>query len=290
MQQVPFIFDPRLRRRRKQRATGRAGDAGFLREAVATEIADRLRAINRSFPAFVCHGAPDVSQHVATAALASDIVPGHPATRCVFEESALPFAPASLDAYASILTLHAVNDLPGAMLQVRRALKPDGFFIAGFFGAGTLVELRHALTVAEDEIMGGASPRIAPFTDVRDAGALLQRAGFALPVADTDTLVVHYANPFRLFEDLRHMGETSVLAERRRRFLRRDVLMRALEVWRQTASDGDGRLRATFEILYVAGWAPHDSQQKPLRPGSARTPLAEALREVRERKSGETEG
>jgi SAM-dependent methyltransferase len=280
MQTVPRIFDESLRRSRKLRAAARAHEADFLHQAAATEITDRLRAINRNFPAFVCHGAPDMSQHIAPSAIATDITPASPLTQVVFQESGIPFAPASLDAFASILTLHALNDLPGALLQIRRALRPDGFFIAALFGARTLVELRSAFMQAESELRGGVSPRIAPLPDVREAGALLQRAGFALPVADTEDFTVHYADPFKLFRDLRLMGETSILHDRDRRFLRRDVLMRTLELCTRNHADSEGRMKASFEIIYLSGWAPHESQQKPLAPGSATTPLAHALRDV----------
>jgi hypothetical protein len=183
--------------------------------------------------------------------------------------------PASLPAHVAALVAQ-VRTL--AEDQIRRALRPDGFFIGALFGSRTLQELRQALTAAEAEILGGVSPRVSPFLDIRDAGALLQRAGFTLPVADTDEITVHYKNPLRLFEDLRLMGETNVLHERQRRFLRRDVLLRALEIYRQENADGEGRIRATFEIMYLAGWAPHESQQQPLKPGSAKMKLADALK------------
>ncbi len=279
MHQVPQIFDQSLRRRRKERTAARAHEASFLLQEIALELGERLKAVNRSFPVFVCHGAGELSQQVASHAIATDI------SQCLvragglaFDESELPFADASLDAFASVLTLHAINDLPGALAQIRRALRPDGFFIAALFGSRTLQELRFALTAAESEILGGVSPRVAPLLDIRDAGALLQRAGFTLPVADTDEITVHYASPLRLFSDLRLMGETNVMTERQRRFLRRDVLARALEIYGRESADGEGRMRATFEIMYLAGWSPHESQQKPLRPGSAQVNLADVLK------------
>ncbi|MFN9164123.1 MAG: methyltransferase domain-containing protein [Alphaproteobacteria bacterium] len=280
MHTVPRIFDESLRRIRKQRTASRAHEADFLHRAAADEIADRLNAINRNFPAFVCHGAPDLSQHVATHAIASDITATAASTQIAFEESAIPFAPGTLDAFASILTLHALNDLPGALLQIRRALKPDGFFIAALFGSRTLVELRSAFMQAEGELRGGISPRVAPLPDVREAGALLQRAGFALPVADTEDFTVSYADPFRLLSDLRLMGETNILHDRDRRTLRRNVLMRALEICRNDHAGTDGRMKASFEIIYLSGWSPHESQQKPLAPGSATMSLEKALGEV----------
>jgi len=277
---VPRIFDERLRRIRKQRAKETATEPSFLHETVAAELAERLSAINRTFPTFLCHGAPELSQAVANGAIASDVATGSRSTALVFEESELPFAPGTLDAYASLLTLHAINDLPGALAQIRQALRPDGFFIAALFGARTLMDVRAAFMQAESEILQGAAPRFAPLPDVREAGALLQRAGFTLPVADADELVVHYTDPMRLFSDLRMMGETNTLQERRRRFLRRDVLFRALSCWMDGARSSKG-IRATFEIIYLSGWSPHASQQKPLKPGSARTSLSAALEDIK---------
>ena len=190
----------------------------------------------------------------------------------VGDEEALPFAPETFDLVVSALNLHLVNDLPGTLIQIRRCLKPDGLFLAVLPGAGTLGELREALAEAEAELRGGAAIRIAPFVEVRDAGALLQRAGFALPVADLDPLRVRYATPFDLLQDLKAMGATNPLAEREP--LRRSVLLRAAERY---APDADGRIGATFNLVSLSGWAPHESQQKPLQPGSARTRLADAL-------------
>jgi len=183
----------------------------------------------------------------------------------------------SLDLIVSALSLQMVNDLPGALAQMRRALKPDGLLLAALLGGRTLAELREALLAAESEITGGAAPRVAPVTDVRDLGALLQRAGFALPVADSDVVTVTYASPLALFADLRAMAATSVLVDRPRRPLRRDVLMRALQLYAERFALPDGRVPATFEILTMTGWVPHESQQKPLQPGSATARLAEAL-------------
>lgn len=173
----------------------------------------------------------------------------------VYDEEHLAFAERTLDLYVSILSLHAVNDLPGALAQIRRALKPGGLFVAAMFGGRTLQELKLAFGDAEIEVDGGLSPRVAPAVDVRDAGALLQRAGFAQPVADVDAITVRYENPLKLLADLRGMGETSVLAERRRRFMTRRLLARACEIYVEKFRDGDGRVPATFEVLYLTGWA-----------------------------------
>jgi hypothetical protein len=175
------------------------------------------------------------------------------------------------------LSLQAVNDLPGTLIQIRRALRPDGLFVAALFCGDTLTELREAFASAESEIEGGMSPRVAPFADLRELGALMQRAGFALPVADSDKLVVRYESVFALLRDLRGMGATNVMIERRRTPLKRATLMRMAEIYQQRFADPDGRVRATFEIGWLTGWAPHESQQKPLKPGSAGRRLADAL-------------
>ncbi|TAL77668.1 MAG: methyltransferase domain-containing protein, partial [Beijerinckiaceae bacterium] len=188
------------------------------------------------------------------------------------------FKPESFDLAVSALALHMVNDLPGALVQIRRSLRPDGLFIGAIIGGGSLTELREALGEAEAEVTGGASPRVAPFADVRDMGGLLQRAGFALPVADSEPLNVRYDNLLALMADLRAMGATNALAERLRSPTRRQVFMRAAEIYAERFSDPDGRIRATFEVIFLSGWAPHASQQKPLAPGSARMRLADALR------------
>ena len=189
----------------------------------------------------------------------------------------MPFADGSFDLVVSALSLQFVNDLPGALIQIRRALKPDGLLLAALAGGDTLAELRQSLAVAEAEIEGGVSPRVVPFVDVREAGALLQRAGFALPVTDVERLTVRYASPIVLMHDLRRMGASNALIERRRRPLRRATLTRMAEVYGERFADPDGRIRATFEIVWLSGWAPHASQQQPLRPGSARARLADAL-------------
>ena len=189
----------------------------------------------------------------------------------------MPFADESFDLVVSGLALHFVNDLPGTLLQVRRALKPDGLLLAAMLGGTTLTELRTALLAAEEEIEGGASPRVAPFADVRDLGALLQRAGFALPVADSETVTVTYAHPLALMRELRAMGAANALLHRRRSPLRRATLARALEIYADRFGLANGRIPATFEIITLTAWAPHESQQKPLQPGSAKARLAEVL-------------
>jgi SAM-dependent methyltransferase len=197
--------------------------------------------------------------------------------RIVADEEALPLAAGSLDLVVSGLALQTVNDLPGALVQIRRALRPDGLFLAALLGGDTLNELRQSFAAAESELEGGASPRVAPFADLRDMGALLQRAGFALPVTDTDRVTVRYATPIALMLDLRRMGATNPLVERRRVPLRRAALMRAIDIYAARFADSDGRVRASFDIVWLSGWAPHESQQQPLQPGSAKMRLADAL-------------
>ncbi len=288
----PLIFDPVLNDARRRRALAMAvAGADFLHRAVAEDMVERLAAVKRHFACGLEIGSP-VPVLAATGQVErilrldriAEIRPD-----VVGDAELLPFAPQSLDLAVSVLTLHAANDLPGALAQMRRALKPDGLFLTAFLGGDTLAELREAFATAEAEVTGGASPRIAPFTDVRTAGALMQRAGFALPVADQDRRTVRYASALHLMRDLRAMGLTNGLVERERRPLRRTVLMRAVEIYGERFADADGRVRATFETISLSGWAPHESQQQPLRPGSARMRLADALGTV-EKPAGEKTG
>ncbi len=285
------VFDRALLDRRRQRwldAEPRAG-AGFLLRAIANELGDRLSLVERRFAVAV-----DLGGH--TGEMAARLRAGGQADcvvrierlaallegeefACVGDEEALPLADDSVDLVVSTLSLHLTNDTPGTLVQIRRALRPDGLFLCGFLGGETLSELRTALLAAEAEITGGVSPRVAPFTDVRDAGGLLQRAGFALPVADQDRLTVRYDTLFDLMADLRAMGMANMLVERSRRPASRRLFLRAAEIYAERFADPDGRIRATFDIVYLSGWRPHDSQQKPLRPGSARTSLAAALKD-----------
>ncbi|MCP1539576.1 methyltransferase domain-containing protein [Methylorubrum extorquens] len=277
------LFDPALVRRRIARAR-RSGYAGFLLERVAEDLEDRLAAVTRSFPLGLDLGTPLplVSERLLQSGRVERMIRLAPVSEpngsVVGDPEVLPFGGhAGFDLAVSALALQHVNDLPGALLQVRRALKPDGLFLAGLLGGATLTELRQAFLQAESETEGGASPRVAPFAELRDLGGLLQRAGFALPVVDADIITVRYGDPFSLMRDLRAMGLTNALHDRRRAPLRRATLMRAAAIYAERFSDPDGRLRATFEILWLSGWAPHESQQKPLRPGSAKARLADAL-------------
>ncbi len=299
----PHLFDRHLHRRRLDRAAAGFGAANFLKLRAATDAVERLETILRSFPLAVDLGARDgafarvLAQSDARARigtlietdLSAAMLAGLPGLRVQADEEALPFAAQSLDLVVSNLALHWTNDLPGALIQIRQALKPDGLFLGAILGGASLTELRQSLTAAEAELTDGAGPRVAPFADTFDAAGLLQRAGFALPVADLDRVVVRYSHPMKLIADLRAMGETNVLLERARRPLSRPVLARACEIYAERFSEPDGRVRATFDILTMTGWAPHPDQQKPLKPGSAKMRLADALG-VKEQSAGEAAG
>jgi SAM-dependent methyltransferase len=290
----PTPFDARLLRLRKQRAARGFEDAAFLHKRAAKDLAERLEAIPRPFPRALSLGGGRLFRDAlkvwpALSARIGELVEADVAgARLEVDPEHLPFAEASFDLIVSPLLLHWVNDLPGALIQLRRALKPDGLLLASLFGGETLIELRHALLEAEVELRGGAALRVAPFGDLQDVAGLLQRAGFALPAADRDLVTVRYREPLQLLADLRAMGETAALTERSPP-LRRDVLMRAMEIYHARFADPDGRVRATFEIITATGWAPHASQQQPLKPGSAKTRLADALKTT-EQNAGDKAG
>ncbi|WP_371347409.1 methyltransferase domain-containing protein [Ancylobacter sp. IITR112] len=276
------VFDPlalALRRRRAQKL----GPETFLLDRVAEDLVDRLSAVKRRFDTVADLGTPTraLRDALADTGMVGSYHAFGPQERAdvdaVIDPEILPFAPASLDLVVSALALQSINDLPGVLAQTRRALKPDGLMLAGFLGGSTLAELREAFAIAESDTLGGISPRVAPFVELRDLGGLLQRAGLALPVTDVDRVVVRYGDPLALLHDLRRMGAANPLADRRRAPLLKKTLVRLFEVYAERFADPDGRLRATFEIVWVSGWAPHESQQKPLRPGSAKTRLADAL-------------
>jgi SAM-dependent methyltransferase len=295
--QGPVIFDRGLLRAHRRRALA-LGLADFLLARVAEDLAERLSAVLRRFEIAVDLGTPGdhLRRALAESGKIGTLIAADPLAGCfslprlrrrvgegepfvvAADEEALPFRDTSLDLVVSALALHLVNDLPGTLIQVRRALKPDGLFLAALLGGETLTELRQAFAEAEAELEGGVSPHVAPFPDLRDLGALLQRAGFALPVTDIERVTVRYATAFSLMRDLRRMGAANALTERRRVPLRRATLMRMAEIYARRFADADGRLRATFEIIWLSGWAPDESQQKPLAPGSAKMRLADALR------------
>ena len=292
----PLIFDRRLLRARRVRAAAR-DPATFLVERAADDLVGRLSAVLRKFDLAVDLGTPTDAVRRALADRVGAIVAVDPVASqlagerlaVAADEEMLPFRDASLDLVVSALALQFVNDLPGTLIQIRRALRPDGLFLAAMIGGDSLAELREAFAQAEAEVEGGVSPRVAPFADLRELGALLQRAGFALPVTDVDRLTVRYASPLALMHDLRRMGASNALSERRRTLLRRATLHRVFEIYAERFADPDGRIRATFEIVWLSGWAPHESQQQPLKPGSAKTRLADALR-AQEISAGEKAG
>jgi SAM-dependent methyltransferase len=298
------IFDRRLVRARCLRAAA-LHPSTFLMERVAQELSDRLASVLRRFEWAIDLGTPTdaVRRELARGSNIGAVAAANAFADCLHQrtasegfgagglavavdEEALPFRAASLDLVVSALSLQFVSDLPGTLLQIRRALKPDGLLLAAFVGGDSLSELRQSFAAAEAEVENGVSPRIIPFVDVRAAGLLLQRAGFALPVTDLDRITVRYDSPMALMHDLRAMGATNPMVERSRRMLRRATLTRMMEIYGERFADPDHRIRATFEIIWLSGWAPHPSQQTPLAPGSARTRLADALG-VKEHSPGE---
>jgi SAM-dependent methyltransferase len=293
----PRLFDRTLHRKRLDRAASGFGGADFLQRRAALDLVERLEVIMRDFPRAVDLSARSGAFRVALTEspaaerigvliesdLSAAMLAGRDGPRVALDEESLPFAAESLDLVVSTLGLHWTNDVVGALVQIRRALKPDGLFLGALLGGSTLTELRQALTDAESEILGGAGSRVSPFADSRDAAGLLQRAGFALPVADVDRVSVSYEHPLKLMADLRQMGETNVLADRHPRALTRGLLARASEIYAQRFAGPDGRVTATFEIVTLTGWAPHASQPQPLKPGSAKVRLADALGTVEHR-------
>lgn len=282
------VFDRRAVQRNRDRAQAAYDGYDFLVREAAAMLADRLADIKRDFPLALdvgCHTGQlaevlagskgienfyqcDLSEKMAARTLGNSFAA---------DEEFLPVGDGLLDLVLSCLSLHWVNDLPGALIQIRRALKPDGLFLGSFLGGETLRELRQALTAAESEVTGGARPRVSPMADIRDGGALLQRAGFALPVADTDILTVSYENPMKLMRDLRGMGEQMATHGRFKGFTRKTIMLRAAEIYHEMFGDEDGRVPATFEIITLTGWTPAPNQQKPLAPGSGKTNLGDVL-------------
>lgn len=282
------LFDEALIARNRARALARnAAGSDFLLDLTARELADRLAIVQRSFDDAVelfggtgltartalATGKIGTLRRIETDANFSDAE--NPVAVSGYES--VPLDPQSVNLILSPLSLHLTNDTPGMLIQMRRALKPDGLLLAAIPGSGTLSELREVLLAAETEIYGGASPRVIPFADIRDIGSLLQRAGFALPVIDEESFTVRYDHIFALMRDLKAMGMANPLLGRSRRPVSRRFFLRAAELYAERFSDPDGRIRATFSIVFVSGWAPHESQQKPLKPGSAKMRLADAL-------------
>jgi len=299
----PHVFDRFLHTERLRRAAPGYSAANFLKRRAAEDLVTRLGDIHREFAravelgardgsfARILNGSPAASKvgRLIEADLSIAMLRNRLSPRIVADEERLPFAAASLDLVVSSLALHWVNDLVGTLIQIRSALRPDGLFLGALLGGSTLCELRGCLLTAETQLSGGSGPRVSPFVDAIDAGALMQRAGFALPVVDTDRVTVRYDHPLALMAELRAMGETSALFDRPARVLTRRVLALACELYVERFAAPDGRIAATFEIVTLTGWAPHPDQQKPLRPGSARGRLADALRTV-EQSAGERPG
>jgi len=291
MADLPSPFDPRAVRQHRDRAARQASDdAEFLFRDVGDRLLDRLDDITRLFPIAAELGARrgglraglerrNGIETLVQCDLSPVFAAGLAGPRAAAGEDLIPFAEQSLDLVVSNLVLHWVNDLPGALSQIRRALRPDGLFLAALLGGETLHELRTVLAEAEATVTGGLSPRLSPMVDVRDAGALMQRAGFALPVVDIDRIDVSYPDALALMRDLRAMGETNAVAERPRHTLRRDVLFTAAGLYAERFGDGEGRIPATFDVLFLTGWSPHESQQQPLRPGSGQVSLTTVLGE-----------
>jgi SAM-dependent methyltransferase len=271
---APALFDHALLRARQSRAR-KLGAETFLLDRVADDIDERLRAVLRSFT-----DAADVWTPGELLRGSSRERLNHLRHVDLDPREILPFEPQSLDLAVSGLALQFVNDLPGVLAQIRRALKPDGLLLAAMIGGDTLTELRQSFAAAEAECEGGVSPRVAPFADLRDIGGLLQRAGFALPVTDLDHVVVRYDHAFALMHDLQRMGATNILFERRRKPSRRATMLRMAQIYAERFADLDGRIRATFDVIWLSGWAPHESQPKPLKPGSAKASLEDAIRKA----------
>ncbi|WP_207483593.1 methyltransferase domain-containing protein [Arenibaculum pallidiluteum] len=283
------VFDRALVRRRRDRAAPGFHGHSFLVEEVAERLVDRLHDVRQGFTTALdlgCHrgelgrrllAAGKGVETLASCDLSERMARHAPGLRLAADEEALPFAPGSFDLVVSALSLHWVNDLPGALIQLRRALRPDGLFVGAMLGGETLFELRRCLMEAELEIRGGVSPRVSPFAELRDAGSLLQRAGFALPVVDGDEITVTYENAFRLMAELRGMGETNAGLNRPRTPATRGLLTAAAQRYAELHAAPDGRIEATFQVVWMLGWTPHESQQKPLARGSAQHSLAQTL-------------
>jgi SAM-dependent methyltransferase len=271
---APVLFDRALLRARQQRALMQ-GAVTFLLDRIAEDMAERLNAVVRDFKNAAEVGTPGEQVSRALAGRFDRYARVDLPER---ESEPLPLEAQSLDLVVSALAFQFVNDLPGVLAQISRALRPDGLLMAAMIGGDTLTELRQSFAAAEAELEGGVSPRVAPFADLRDVGALLQRAGLALPVTDVDHVVVRYDSAFGLMQDLRRMGATNILLERRRMPTRRATMLRMAEIYRERFADPDGRVRSTFDIIWLSGWVPHENQPKPLKPGSAKASLAEAVR------------
>jgi SAM-dependent methyltransferase len=269
---APVLFDRALLQARQRRAL-KLGAATFLLDRVIEDMVDRLAAVKREFihAADIWTPGEGLVSHLRFNVFARISAEDSP-------QETLPLVPESLELAVSALALQFVNDLPGVLAQIRRALKPDGLLLAAMIGGDTLTELRQSFAAAEAECEGGVSPRVAPFADLRDVGGLLQRVGLALPVIDVDRVVARYDNAFALMQDLRRMGATNILMERRRTPTRRATMLKMAQIYAERFADADGRICATFDVIWLSGWAPHESQQQPLKPGSAKASLEQAVK------------
>jgi SAM-dependent methyltransferase len=299
-----LVFDRAVLRRRRARASRHWGEHSFLKREIAERLVERLDDVRRRFPLALdlgCHG-DEIAGALGTrlgkagsvewlvrADLDHAFACGAPGPAIVADEENLPFATGRFDLVLSAMCLHWVNDLPGTLIQIGRILRPDGLFLGAMLGGSTLWQLREALAAAESEVEGGLSPRVSPFAELGDAAGLLQRAAFALPVADSETIDVEYDNALALMRELNAMGESNLIVERRRSLSRRSTLLRAAQIYGERFSLPSGRVKASFEVLYLHGWAPHESQPKALRPGTAGRRLADALGTA-ERSAGEKAG
>jgi NADH dehydrogenase [ubiquinone] 1 alpha subcomplex assembly factor 5 len=294
------IFDRTLLKQKRDRVSTSFSDYSFLINEVGDRLFDRLNDVNRGFENILNLGAREgfLSQSIASTQKGSFLISTELSEKfsnfwkglgIICDEEYLPFKPKAFDLVISNLNLHWVNDLPGALIQINTTLKPDGLFLATMFGGDTLIELRNSLIEAEIKIEGGASPRVSPFADIKDMGGLLQRAGFALPVADIDTIKVNYPNAFKLMSDLRGMGESNNILKRKKNPLRRETIIEMAKIYQKRHGYESGEVPATFQIIYLTGWRPHASQQQPLKPGSAKMSLAAALK-TKEIGTGEKTG
>lgn len=278
------IFDRKVLRRNRDQAAKNFADHDFLIREVAARLYDKYLDINRNFQHILdlgCHGG-ELGRHlqdkfIIHQDISQKFLRSGKGVRVQADEEFLPYRPHSLDLILSNLSLHWVNDLPGCLVQIKQALKPDGLFLGALFGGESLTELRQCLMEAEINIRGGASPRISPFVDMQDAGALLQRAGFALPVVDTDRITVTYENAFKLMQELRGMGESNILTKRFKGLTSPRVMMECAKIYQEKFADHRGRINVTFDIIYMMGWSPHESQQKPLKPGQGKVSLTDVF-------------
>ena len=285
-----IIFERDLIAKRRMRAKTNFPKHDFLFRWSKEQLSERLLDVTRNFPdvlqlgsrgSFVRREQLKLGENIITCDLCpvpvGDVTLPDDYTYVQSSEEFLPIAPQSMDLVVSNLNLHSVNDLPGALLQIRKALKDDGLFLASMLGGETLYELREAMAVTEMDMFGSPTPRVFPFADKPQMGGLLTRCGFALPVIDSDIITVTYDNIFKLMEDVRGMGESNSIVKRSKQTPGKEFFMRLAEYYQDRYSDEDGRIKASFEVIFLLGWAPDESQQKPLAPGSAKNSLAEAL-------------